>query len=156
MRTAGIIGLAAVVVLAISVGIALAQSDNQCIEDGAVHSSRAALASDCVALLAVKGAIEGTGALNWSSSLSIYQWEGIRVEGDPRRVTKVTIHRKELTGLIPAQIGRLDGLVDFWAYDNELTGPLPTELGGLSALRTLMLKDNMLSGQLPLSLNDRA
>ena len=67
--------------------------------------------------------------LDWSSSRSIYQWEGIRVEGDPRRVTRVTIQRRELTGLIPAEIGRLDGLVEFWAYDNELTGPLPNRVG---------------------------
>ena len=155
MRTVGIIGFVAVVVLAVGVGgYALAQSGNQCIEDGAVHPNHAALAADCVALLAVKGTLEGSGELNWSSSQSIYRWEGLRIEGDPRRVTRVTIQRRELTGQIPAEIGRLDALVDFWAYDNELTGPLPTELGNLSALRTLMLKDNALSGQLPLSLNN--
>ena len=116
--------------------------------------SNTGLVSDCEILLGLKDTLRGSASLNWSASLPITRWSGVRLGGSPQRVTIVRLQKQNLTGSIPPGIGSLDKLKDLWLYTNELTGPLPAELGNLSDLETLMLSHNELSGQLPLALNN--
>ncbi len=117
-------------------------------------TSNAGLVSDCEILLGLKDTLQGSAFLNWSASLPITRWTGVRLGGTPQRVTIVKLQKRSLTGSIPAGLGSLTKLQDLWLYTNELTGPLPAELGTLSDLETLMLSGNDLSGQIPLTLND--
>ena len=116
--------------------------------------SNTGLISDCEILLGMRDTLRGSASLNWSASLPITQWRGVRLGGTPQRVTIVKLQKQKLTGSIPSGIGSLDKLQDLWLYTNELTGPLPADLGNLSNLETLMLSNNNLSGQIPQTLNN--
>ncbi len=116
--------------------------------------SNTGLVEDCNALLAARDTLRGTAALNWSANTSIARWDGITLEGSPQRVTKVRLHRRGLSGRIPAEIGRLTMLEELWLYVNELTGAIPAELGNLSNLTWLFVSDNNLGGQIPEDLNN--
>ena len=116
--------------------------------------SNTGLVADCNALLAARDELRGTAALNWSASLPITSWKGVRLGGSPRRVTIVKLQKQALNGSIPSVLGLLDKLQDLWLYTNELSGPIPAELGDLSELKTLMLGWNQLSGQIPLTLSN--
>ena len=122
--------------------------------DAVTDRSNTGLVSDCEALLAARDTLRGTAALNWSPSTAIARWDGITLGGDPRRVTKVVLQRKGLSGQIPAEIGSLTMLGELWLYTNELTGAIPAELGNLSNLTWLFVSDNNLSGQIPENLNN--
>ena len=117
-------------------------------------TSNAGLVSDCEILLGLKDTLRGSASLNWSASLPITGWTGVRLAGTPQRVTIVKLQKQNLTGSIPSGLGSLDKLQDLWLYTNELTGSLPVELGNLSDLETLMLSNNNLSGQIPQTLNN--
>ena len=152
-------GLIAVVVMAIlaittmNSNIARAQA-SVCVTGGAVPASNAGLAADCETLLGIKDTLRGSAPLNWSATTSITRWDGIRLGGSPQRVTIIKLQKRNLDGSIPADIGKIEKLVDLWLYVNSLTGPLPAELGDLADLETLMLSNNELSGQIPDALND--
>ena len=149
--------LATLAALIVVIGIAsrVTAQTPACVAGGAVAASQARLAVDCEILLEAKPTLEGeTGNLNWSADLAISQWDGVRTAGSPRRVTIVRIQGKNLSGSIPAQLGRLNALEDLWLYTNDLTGTIPTTIGNLTELDTLMLAWNDLSGQIPNSLNN--
>jgi hypothetical protein len=61
-------------------------------------------------------------------------------------------HKNELTGPIPAELGRLAALEKLNLYGNKLTGPIPAALGQLGALTVLALDQNELSGAIPAEL----
>ena len=121
--------------------------------DAVSDRSNIGLVADCNALLAARDTLRGTAALNWSPSTAIARWDGITLGGTPGRVSKVKLQKRELTGRIPAEIGRLDALEELWLYNNELTGTIPPELGALNSLRWLFVSTNKLSGQIPETLN---
>ena len=112
------------------------------------------LVGDCNALLAARDTLRGTAALNWAPDTPIATWDGLTLGGSPRRVTKVKLHRKGLSGQIPAGIGSLTMLEELWLYSNELSGAIPAEMGNLSNLTGLFVSDNNLSGQIPENLNN--
>ena len=116
--------------------------------------SNTGLVSDCEALLAAEDTLRGTAALNWAPSTAIAKWDGITLGGNPKRVTKILLQRRGLTGGIPAALGRLDRLEELWLYTNELTGTIPPDIGNLSHLTWLFVSDNNLSGQIPETLNN--
>ncbi len=116
--------------------------------------SNAGLLADCNALLAARDTLRGTAALNWAADTSIARWDGITLGGSPQRVTRVQLHRRELSGRIPAEIGNLAMLEELWLYVNELSGAIPAELGNLSNLTGLFVSDNNLGGQIPGNLNN--
>ena len=138
----------------VGAGVVMGQGDPLCVTGGAVPPGNAALAADCETLLGFMDTLRGTAPLNWSASRPIKQWTGVRLGGTPQRVTIIKLQKRNLDGRIPADIGKLDKLVDIWLYINKLHGPLPAELGNLSDLRTLMLANNNLSGQIPEALNN--
>ena len=51
-----------------------------------------------------------------------------------------------ITGTLPARIGELTGLREFYSYTNEMTGELPTELGNLVDIENLVLGQNSFKG----------
>ena len=108
-----------------------------------------ALMRDCINLLAAKDTLRGTATLNWSEDTAITSWDGVRVKGSPGRVTEVLLTSKGLTGTIPPDLGRLDGLQHLWFNINQLAGAIPSELGSLASLQTLILNDNRLTGAVP-------
>ncbi len=111
--------------------------------------SNRALVHDCEVLLAVKDALVGTAALNWSVDVAITEWDGVKVSGTPRRVTELKLANRNLTGVIPPELGRLTYLDALWLNGNRLSGEIPRELGGLVNLNTLLLYTNQLSGAIP-------
>ena len=110
------------------------------------------LLNDCTLLLALEETLAGEAELNWSEALPLYEWQGVTVGGPPARVTDLTLAADGLTGRIPPELGRLDGLVSLNLAINRLTGPIPPELGRLVALRHLSLDRNALTGAVPAEL----
>ena len=122
--------------------------------DAVTDRSNTGLVADCAALLSARDTLRGTAALNWAPDTPIATWDGVTLGGSPRRVTKVKLHRKGLSGQIPAGIGSLTMLEELWLYSNELSGAIPAEMGNLSNLTWLFVSDNNLSGQIPENLNN--
>ncbi len=58
----------------------------------------------------------------------------------------------ELSGPVPAELGRLENLEGMILHTNELSGSIPPELGQLAKLEDLRLHENMLSGPIPIEL----
>ena len=112
------------------------------------------LMRDCINLLAAKDALRGTATLNWSVDTPISRWDGVKVEGSPGRVTSLVLTSKSLTGMIPPDLARLDGLEYLSFNFNQLTGEIPAALGSLGNLRNLRLGDNQLTGCIPPALQD--
>ena len=148
-----IVVIAVLTMMPLRTGIVQAQS-NACVTGGAVSAGNAGLAQDCETLLGLMDTLRGSAPLNWSATTPITRWTGIRLGGSPQRVTIIKLQKRNLDGSIPADIGKIEKLVDLWLYVNSLTGPLPAELGDLADLETLMLSNNELSGQIPDALND--
>ena len=86
------------------------------------------LLADCEALLPTKDTLRGTAALNWNKGHPIDLWDGVTVEGTPRRVTKLELPSTSLTGSIPAGLAKLTGLEELRLSGNSLTGCIPPAL----------------------------
>jgi hypothetical protein len=54
-----------------------------------------------------------------------------------------------ISGTIPASVGRLSRLERLQLKNNQLQGTLPTELGNLESIRLLSFKDNDITGTIP-------
>ena len=119
-------------------------------------ASNPGLVSDCNALLASRDALAGSAALNWSASTPIADWDGVTVDGQPRRIVRLELAESRLTGAIPPELGSLTELRWLELSLNRLTGPIPVELGSLANLEELSLQGNWLSGPIPASLGDLA
>ena len=104
------------------------------------------LVSDCEMLLELRDELAGSAFLNWSPHVAVDSWDGVTVGGSTKRVTKIELDDKGLSGEIPAKLGKLAHLEVLSLSDNQLSGEIPSELGGLSELTTLSLANNKLSG----------
>ena len=122
-----------------------------CVTGGAVSDAYddIDLVFDCETLLLSRDALAGTAILNWSENIDIDNWNGVTLGGTPRRVTGLNLRRKQLTGFIPPELGRLSMLERLYLDANQLNGPIPIELGNLSNLRVLILQFNQLAGAIP-------
>ena len=107
---------------------------------------------DCSALLAAQDTLAGTTVLNWNPNLAMDSWEGVRLDGDPKRVTTLILTSKDLGGSIPPVLGRLQDLTRIDIDDNQLSGPIPAELAQLAKLTHIYTDGNQLSGQIPTEL----
>ena len=108
------------------------------------------LVSDCETLLSLRDTLAGTAILNWDLYTPITSWDGVTVGGTPRRVTRLVLERRGLTGEIPSELGLLTGLEELnVSLSSQLTGLIPAELGDLANLRTLQLHYNRLTGPIP-------
>ena len=97
----------------------------------------------------LKDALRGTATLNWSVDTAITSWDGVKVSGSPVRVTSLVLVSEGLTGTIPPDLARLDGLEYLWLGYNQLTGEIPAALGGLASLKSLLFNRNRLTGAVP-------
>ena len=107
-------------------------------------------------MLSIRDDLAGTDFLNWSYRIPIDAWEGITVDGSPRRVTKLIWGFKKLDGIVPPGLASLDALKQIVLNDNRLTGTIPPELGNLANLENLVLAVNLLKGPLPRELSQLA
>ena len=133
------------------------------------------LVSDCETLLSMRDTLGGDLILDWGRERLIGDWEGIRLEGSPPRVTELVFNGdlEYLTGTIPPELGnlselrylvlignrlrdsippelsRLQNLVYLSLAHNRLTGEVPSELSSLGSLRKLELSQNRLGGSIP-------
>ena len=110
------------------------------------------LLRDCRLLLAVRDELAGTRDLNWSEAMPIRHWQGVRIGGQPIRVTGLALPEAGLNGNIPPRLGQLDALEELRLNNNLLTGVIPDELARLSELRSLVLNVNLLTGPIPVGL----
>ena len=138
-----------------SLGLQLC-SDHSCAVEGAVSdgANNPGLVSDCLTLLEALDTLTGGVTLNWATDVSIAEWEGITVGETSKRVTRLDLPDKELTGEIPSQLGSLPKLEWLDLARNRLTGVIPAELGGLSNLEGLFLSGNQLMGCISDELRD--
>ena len=105
--------------------------------------------SDSEVLLSARDKLAGDAALNWSADIPIPSWDGITVGGNPRRVTRLILSERQLSGTIPPELGVLSRLAQLDFHGNRLSGPIPPELAHLSNLEALQLHNNELSGPIP-------
>ena len=78
----------------------------------------------------------------WPEAARPEHWEGATMENG--RVVELVLEEFELTGAVPAEIGRLSALRELWLTDNKLTS-LPAEIGQLTSLQVLSLSHNQLT-----------
>ena len=107
------------------------------------------LQADCALLLAGRNVLAGDARLNWSEHVPIEFWQGVTVDGAPKRVTALELPRAGLNGRLFAELGRLGGLVALNLGHNRLAGPIPPGLGRLEHLVSLRLEGNRLTGPVP-------
>ena len=123
---------------------------SRCVTGGAVTDrANTGLIHDCEALLEGRDTLAGIGSLDWSSDAPMTEWLGVTVDGDSMRVTRLDLRDGNLSGRIPAALGRLISLESLLLNRNELTGSIPASLGDLSSLVVLNLHTNMLTGDIP-------
>ncbi len=111
---------------------------------------------DRAALLTLYEATDGPNwadSGNWGSDAPLADWYGVRTDGHGR-VTGLTLERNNLSGTLPAELGRLDALTVLALGGNGLRGPIPAELGALANLTILILGANGLTGPIPAALGD--
>ena len=154
----------------ITVTIIVIDVSHDCAGGGAVADAadNPGLVSDCVALLASRDKLAGSGAtrsLNWADDAPISGWYGVVLSGTPQRVTKLRLHGQntnsdtgtaeaKLNGTVPAELGRLSELTALYLHRNNLTGEVPGALGNLTNLEWLSLYSNDLTGGIPTELAD--
>ncbi|KAH0995693.1 hypothetical protein GBA52_019557 [Prunus armeniaca] len=81
-------------------------------------------------------------------------WSWVECNSDPQpRVVKIKLSSKNLTGDIPSDLTKLNGLVELWLDGNSLTGPIP-DFTGFVDLKIIHLENNQLTGGLPSSLTN--
>ena len=109
---------------------------------------------DWAPLAAFYKATEGPGWIEddgWMSDRPIGQWHGVTT-GPDGHVTALELPSSYLTGVIPAELGRLSHLETLHLQWNRLRGPIPGELTRLHNLRSLRLDVNGLTGEIPAEL----
>ena len=121
-------------------------SDLRC---SAVRPDNLGLIHDCAILLTTRDGLAGAAPLNWSDSLPIASWRGVKVRDVPARVVSLDLRRIGLNGHVPPDLAELDHLETLRLDHNQLTGPIPPSLGRLPNLRVLGLSFNALTGPIP-------
>ena len=134
--------------------IAVGCSTGELVDD---PSSNTGLVSDCETLLGLSEHWSSSAAVeSWGtdSAENINSWKGVTITD--KRVTKLELPGKELSGNIPEQISKLSHLQTLDLSSNTLTEEIPESLRYLASLQTLNLSDNSLSGPIPEELSDLA
>jgi leucine-rich repeat protein SHOC2 len=78
----------------------------------------------------------------WPEAARPEHWEGVTIENG--RVVKLLLQEFDLTGAVPAEIGRLSALRVLNLIRTQLTS-VPAEIGQLTLLKELYLHDNRLT-----------
>ena len=88
---------------------------------------------------------------NWLSDEPLDEWFGVTTDDDGL-VIELDLSQNQLTGEIPAEIGRLTDLQDLDLFGNQLRGEIPPEIGSLANVTRLALWANQLTGEIPAEL----
>lgn len=112
------------------------------------------LLKDCRSLLVMRDEWAGGASLNWSPSVPIGAWQGVKVSGQPARITGLELPHMNLRGRLPTILERLDELISLRLEGNQLAGTIPQQLLKLKDLRILRLGGNSFSGCLPEALRN--
>ena len=83
------------------------------------------------------------------------EWEGVYIDGTPKRVKALRLRASKLSGEIPEALGNLSELESLsLMFNDDLTGEIPASLGNLSKLESLSLSFNNLTGGVPEALGN--
>ncbi len=132
--------------------------DGQAFEPEAVSDVDARVAqyfADRDALVALYHALDGPNwnlSDNWLSIAPLREWYGVTTGAG--RVVELDLSQNQLSGQIPADVGRLTGLTELDLFGNQLTGGIPPAIGNLDKVTRLSLWANQLSGSIPAELGD--
>nr|XP_023871756.1 receptor-like protein EIX2 [Quercus suber] len=82
---------------------------------------------------------------------TIWMWKGREYEyrNNLVLVKSIDLSSNKLNGVIPKEIGMLDGLISLNLSNNLLTGIITSDIGLLHSLEVLDLSDNKLGGEIP-------
>ena len=112
------------------------------------------LVEDCATLLNLRDTLGGSGMhreqlrLNWVPDRDIHDWEGVTIEGLPKRVTEINLRNHYLQGTLTSYIWELDALRRLDLSDNEIRGNVIIRLTRKLPLEHLDLSENLLNGSL--------
>jgi Leucine-rich repeat (LRR) protein len=110
---------------------------------------------ECEALVALYNSTNGANWLDktgWNETNTPCSWNGVTCESG--HITKLFLDWNQLTGSIPAELGKLSNLQELILSDNQLTGSIPAALGNLSNLYGLGLNTNQFTGSIPAALGN--
>ncbi|KAL7163364.1 hypothetical protein ACSBR2_039461 [Camellia fascicularis] len=106
-----------------------------------VHSNSSSI--DATVMLDLKQSLNNaSSSLGWTDP-DPCNWQYVNCSDD-RRVTRIQIGNRNLTGFLPQNLGFLTALKSLNLSYNNLSGPLPS-LDGLSSLQDLSLSNNSFS-----------
>ncbi|KAI9200988.1 hypothetical protein LWI28_016161 [Acer negundo] len=95
------------------------------------------------------------------SSLEKFDASTNKLEGDLSEVgflsnlVTLQLFENQLSGEVPAELGKFQKLVNLSLYTNKLTGPLPQELGSWAEFDFIDVSENLLTGPIPPSMCKR-
>ena len=92
---------------------------------------------------------------NWLSDAPLGEWYGVTTDDDGR-VVELILSQNQLSGEMPAVLGRLTDLEWLSLWGNQLQGEIPPTIGSLDNVHTLSLWANQLRGSIPAELGDMA
>ena len=92
---------------------------------------------------------------SWLSDAPLGEWYGVTTD-DTGRVIDLDLSENQLSGVIPAEIGRLTDLARLSLWGNRLQGEIPPTIGSLDNVTHLSLWANQLRGAIPAELGDMA
>ncbi len=113
-------------------------------------SKNRGLVEDCETLLAVRNRLIGSKFLGWSMALPISAWQGVTIDDSVDSAARVVgLELGLLDGVIPPELGNLNGLKRLAIVSGDLSGEIPAELGNLSNLEYLDLSTTGIEGRIP-------
>ncbi|TXG52598.1 hypothetical protein EZV62_021767 [Acer yangbiense] len=89
------------------------------------------------------------------SSLENFDASTNKLEGDLSEVgflsnlVTLQLFENQLSGEVPAELGKFQKLVNLSLYTNQLTGPLPQDLGSWAKFDFIDVSENLLTGPIP-------
>src|SRR5438045_8822483 len=98
---------------------------------------------------------ESTNGPDWTNNSGWKQgpvstWYGVTLKEE--RVTRLILYDNQLSGSIPASIGKLTKMQILDLFYNQLTDTIPASIGKLTNLIYLYLDINQLNGPIPASM----
>ncbi|KDD73413.1 hypothetical protein H632_c2201p0, partial [Helicosporidium sp. ATCC 50920] len=105
------------------------------------------------ALLLLKGSIDATNKLDWSTAVPTCQWTGITCNA-AGEVTAINVPNMGLTGQLPLDADlwqQLSTVTNLNLSNNNISGYVPQQMAALSNVQYISLAGNSFSGPLPSS-----